>query len=210
MKRFLLYALPVAVCCWVAQSCPAVCNPLDCRTPGFPVLHCLPEFAQTHARWINDTIQPSSVDPFSSCPQSSPASGFFLMSQFFTSGGQSIKASALALVLPVNIQGWFPLGLTSLISLLSKGLSRVLSSTTILKHQVFDAQLSLRLTLTSVHDYWKDHSFDYADLCRQSNVSAFQYAVEVCHRFPSKEQVSFNFMAAVTIHSDFGVQEYKI
>ena len=160
-------------------------------------------------QWCHPTIS-SSIVPFSSDFQSFPASGFFLMSQFFTSGGQSIKASALALVLPVNIQGWFPLGLTSLISLLSKGLSRVLSSTTILKHQVFDAQLSLRLTLTSVHDYWKDHSFDYADLCRQSNVSAFQYAVEVCHRFPSKEQVSFNFMAAVTIHSDFGVQEYKI
>ena len=131
MNRFLLYALPAVVSCWVALSCPTVCNPLDCSTPGFPVLHCLPEFAQTHA------IQPSSGDPFFSCPQSSPASGFFPMSHFFTSGGQVIRASALALVLPVNIQGWFPLGLTSLISLLSKGLSRVLSSTTILKYQIW-------------------------------------------------------------------------
>ena len=77
-------------------------------------------------------------------PQSFPASGSFPMSQFFTSGGQSIKASASASVLPMNIQDWFPLGLTGLISLQSKGLSRVFSSSTIQKHQFFRAQLSLR------------------------------------------------------------------
>ena len=73
------------------------------------------------SRWCHPTNSCSDAT-FSSCPQSSPASGFFLMSQFFTSGGQSIKASALALVLPVNIQGWFPLGLTDVIFLQSKGL----------------------------------------------------------------------------------------
>ena len=81
--------------------------------------------------------------PFSFCPQSFPVSGSFQMDEFFASSGQSIGASASASVLPMTIQGWFPLGLTGLISLLSKGLSRVFSSTTVWKHQFFSAQLSL-------------------------------------------------------------------
>ena len=81
--------------------------------------------------------------PFSSCLQSFQASGSFQMSQLFTSGGQSIGVSASASVLPMNIQDWFPLGWTGLISLLSRGLSRVLSNTTVQKHQFFGAQLSL-------------------------------------------------------------------
>ena len=85
--------------------------------------------------WCHPTIS-SSVIPFS-CLQSFPASGSFPMSQFFTSGGQSIGTSASASVLPMNIQGWFPLGLTGLISLLSKGLSRVSSRTTVWRHQFF-------------------------------------------------------------------------
>ena len=85
----------------------------------------------------------SSVGPFSSCLQSFPASGSFQMSQFFASGGQSIGVSASASVLPMNIQDWFPLGWTGWISLLSKGLSRVLFNTTVQKHQFFSAQLSL-------------------------------------------------------------------
>ena len=88
------------------------------------------------------TISPS-VIPFSSCLQSFPASGSFLMCQFFASGGQSIGVSASASVLPMNIQDWFPLGWTGWISLQSKGLSRVFSNTTIQKHQFFGAQLSL-------------------------------------------------------------------
>ena len=94
------------------------------------------------SQWCHPIIS-SSVIPFSSCSQSFPASGSFPMSRLFTSGGQSIGASASASVLPVNIQGWFPLGLTGLISLLSKGLSRVFSSTTIWKHQFFGTQPSL-------------------------------------------------------------------
>ena len=88
-------------------------------------------------QWCHPTIS-SSVTPFSSCPQSSPASGSFPVCQFFTSGGQNIGASAP--VLPMNIQGWFPLGLTGLISLQSKGLSRVFSRTTVRKHQSLVAQ----------------------------------------------------------------------
>ena len=93
------------------------------------------------SRWCHPTIS-SSVDPFSSCPQSFPASGSFQMSQLFTSGSQSIGVSALALVLPMNIQDWFPLGWTGWISLQSKGLSRVYPNTTVQKYQFFSAQLS--------------------------------------------------------------------
>ena len=89
--------------------------------------------------WCHQTIS-SSVVLFSSCLQSFPASGSFLMSWLFASGGQSIRALASVSVLPVNIQGWFPLGLTGLIPLLSKGLSRVFSSTTAQKHQFFNTQ----------------------------------------------------------------------
>ena len=93
-------------------------------------------------RWCNPTIS-SSVVPFSSCLWSSPASGSFPMSQFFTSGGQSIGVAASASVVPVNIQDWFPLGWTGLISLQSKGLSRVFSNTTVQKHWFFTALLFL-------------------------------------------------------------------
>ena len=94
--------------------------------------------------WFHPTIS-SSVVPISSCLQSFPASGSFQMSQFFASGSQSIGASASAssTVLPVTIQDWFPLGLSGLISLQSKGLSRAFSNTTVQKHQFFSAQLSL-------------------------------------------------------------------
>ena len=92
-------------------------------------------------RWCLPAIS-FSVVPFSSCPQSFPASGSFPMSQLFTSGGQSIGLSASASVLPVNIQDWFPLGWPGWISLQSKGLSRVFSNTTVQKHQFFSAQLS--------------------------------------------------------------------
>ena len=92
--------------------------------------------------WCHPTIS-SSVSPFSSCLQSFPASGSFQMSQFFASGGQSIGISALASVLPMNIQDGFPLGWTGWISLQSKGLSRVFSNTTVQKHQFFCTQLSL-------------------------------------------------------------------
>ena len=94
------------------------------------------------SRWCHPTISSSAV-PFSSRPQSFPASGFFQMTQFFTSCGQSIGVSASTSVLPVNIQDWFPLGWTGCISLLSKGLSRVFSNTTVQKLQFFGTQLSL-------------------------------------------------------------------
>ena len=94
-------------------------------------------------RWCHPAIS-SSVVPFSSCPQSLPASGSFPMSQLFTSGGQSIVVSASASVLPGDTQDWSPLGWTGWISLQSKGLSRVFSNTTVQKHQFFATQLSLQ------------------------------------------------------------------
>ena len=109
-------------------------------------------------QWCHPTIS-SSVVPLSSHLQSFPASGYFPMSQFFTSGGQSIGVSASASVLPKNIQDWFPLGLTDWISLQFKGLSRVFSNTTVQKHQFFCIQFLYSPTLTSIHDYWKNHSF---------------------------------------------------
>ena len=106
------------------------------------------------SRWCHPTIS-SPVVHFSSLLQSFPASGSFPMSQFFAPGGQSIRASALASVLPMNIQDWFPLGWTGWISLQSKGLSRVFRNTTVQKLQFFGAQLSYSPTLTSIHEYWK-------------------------------------------------------
>ena len=94
------------------------------------------------SQWCHPSIS-SSVVPFSSHLQFFPASGSFLVSQFFASGGQSIGVSVSTLVLPMHIQDWFPLGLTGLISLLSKGLSRVFSNTTVQKYQFFSTQLSL-------------------------------------------------------------------
>ena len=109
--------------------------------------------------WCHPTIS-SSVISFSSCFKSLPASGPFPVSQLFASGGQRIGASTSASVLPMNIQDWFPLGLMGLISLQSKGLSRVFSNTTVQNHQFFGAQLFYSPTLTSIHDYWKNHSLD--------------------------------------------------
>ena len=128
----------------VAQSCPTLrsCEPQHARppcpspTPGVHSNSC------PSSQWCHPTIS-SSVVPFSSCPQSFPASGSFPMSQLFASGGQSIGVSASASVLPINTQGWSPLGWTGWISLQSKGLSRVFSNTTVQKHQFFGAKLSL-------------------------------------------------------------------
>ena len=142
-------------------------------TPGRPVHHQLLEFTQTHVHRVGDAIQPSHpLVPFS-CPQSLPASGSFPMSQLFAWGGQSIGVSASKSVLPMNTQDWSPLGWNGCISLQSNGPSRVFSNTTVQKHQFFTLSFLHSLTLTSIHDQWKNHSLDWTDLCWQSNVSAF-------------------------------------
>ena len=145
---------------------------MDCSTPSFP-----PEVCSNSCP---ESMMPSShlvlYHPLLLLPSSFPASGSFPMSQLFASGGQSIGALALASVLPVNIQDWLPLGLTCLISLLSKGLSRVFSSITVWKHQFFGTQPSL-WSKSHIHTYyWKNHSFDYIDFCQQSNICFL-----ICH-----------------------------
>ena len=127
------------------QSCPTLCNPMDCSTPGLPVHSQFLDFTQTHVHWVGDAIQTSHPLSYLSPPtfQSFPASGSFQMSQFFTSGGQSIGVSASASVLPMNIQDWFPLGWIDWISSQSKRLWRVFSNTAVQKHHFFGAQLSL-------------------------------------------------------------------
>ena len=132
-------------------------------------------------RWWCPPVISSSVVPFSSCPQSFPASGSFPTSQLFVSGGQSIGVSASAPVLPVNTQNWYLLGWTGWISLQSKGHSRVFSNTTVQKHQFFSAlpffmvQFTLLYgsSLTFLHDSWENHSFDYMDHHQQTDISAF-------------------------------------
>ena len=141
----------------------------------------------------------SSDTLFSFCLQSFPASETFPMSQLFASDDQNIGVSASASVLPMSIQGLFPLALTGLISLLSKTLSGVFSRTTVRTHQFSDLHLLYDPALTTIHDHWEDYSFDYMDLCQQSNASAFQHTVWVCHSFPVKKQTSSEFTAAVTI-----------
>ena len=136
------------------------------------------------SRWCHPIISSTTV-PFSSQLQSFPASGSFQMSQFFASGGQSIEVSASASVLPVNIQDWFPLD-----QLDPKEIDRLVGSPwcprnswessptpQFKKHQFFSASFLYSPTLTSIHDYWKNHGFDKTDLYKQSNVSAFQYAI---------------------------------
>ena len=127
------------------QLCPTLCDPMNHSMPGLPVHHQLPEFTQTHAHWIGDAIQPSH-------PLSSPSLPTFNLPQhqglfqWVSSSHQVAKVmevSASTLVLPMNIQDWFPLGWTGWISLQSKGLSRVFSNITVQKHQFFGAQLSL-------------------------------------------------------------------
>ena len=131
---------------------------MDCSTPGslsftiFWNLLKLIEFIES----VMPSNASSCVVPFSSCLQSFPASGSFPISQLFASNGQSMEASVSASVLPMNIQSWFPLGLTGFISLQSKGLSRVFYSTTVQKHQFFKAQPSLwSSSHPYMNDYWK-------------------------------------------------------
>ena len=145
---------------------------MNCSTPGFPVLHYLLEFAKTHVHWVGDAIQPS--HPL--LPTYPPAINLFQHQGLFNESALCIRwpsVGASASVLPMNIQDWSPLGLTGLISLLTKGLSRVFSNTTVQNHQFFGTQLSSRSN-SHIHTWpLENHSFAYTDLCWQSGVSAF-------------------------------------
>ena len=141
----------------VAQSCPTLCDPMDCNTPGFPVYHQLLELTQTHVHRVSDAIQPSHPLSFPSPPAFNLS---FPLSQLFTSGAWSIGVSASASVLPMNIQDWFPLELTGWISCSSKDSHK--SSPTPQFKSINSLALSFLYspTLTSINDYRKNHSFD--------------------------------------------------
>ena len=152
------YWLPWIILRWsflfsVTKLCQTLCDPMDCSMLGFPVLHYLPRFAQTHVHLVDDAIQPSHplLVPFSSRLQPFPASGSFPVSRLFASDSQRIGASASASVLPMNIQDWFPLGWTGMISLQIKGLSRVFSNITVQKHQFFGCSAFFTVQLS--HPY---------------------------------------------------------
>ena len=159
--------LYICCCCSVSQEWPTLCNLMDYSTPGFPVRHNPPEFSQTHVHWVSDAIQPS-------CPLWSPSLPAFNLSQhqgFFqwvSSSHQVAKVLELQLhtsVLPMNIQGWFPLGLTVLVSLLSKGLLRDFLSTTV--QGISFSVLSLPYGPHPYTTTWKNHSFYF---CQQTFV----------------------------------------
>ena len=159
----------------VPQLCQTLCNPMDCSTPDFPVHRQFPELTQTHLHWVGDAIQPSHpVVPFS-CLQSFPASGSFPLSQLFATGGQSIGVSALPSFLPTNIQGLFISFRIDWFGLLDvQGTLIWILQHHSLKASIFHRSVFLMVQpLKSIHDYWKNHSFDYMDLCWQSDVSAF-------------------------------------
>ena len=122
---------------------------------------------------LNRLCHPAICHPLVLLPSIFPSIRVFSNESSLCIRSPKYGASALASVLPVNIQDWLLLGWTGWISLKSKILSRVFSNTTVQKHQFFYAQLSLGPTLTSIHDYWKNHRFDYTYLCWQSDVSAF-------------------------------------
>ena len=128
----------------VIQSCPTLCDHMNHSMPGLPVHHQLPSLPKLMSI---ELVMPSNhlilCHPLLLPPSIFPASGSFQISQFFASCGQSIGISASTSVLPMNIQDWSPLGWSGWTSLLSKGLSRVFSNTTVQKHQLFSTQLSL-------------------------------------------------------------------
>ena len=160
-------------CCSVAKSCLTLCDPVYCSMPDFPVLHCLLEFAQTHVHWVGNAIQPSHplLPPSPPALNLSQNQGLFPMRWLFPSDGQSIGTPASALLM--NIQCWFPLVLNGLSSLLPKGLSRVFPAPQIESNNSSVLSLLYGPTLEAINDYWKNHSFNNTNLCRQGDVSSF-------------------------------------
>ena len=150
--------------CSVAQLCLTLCDSMDCSMPGFPVLHHLLELAQIHVHGGNDAIQPSHLCcPLLVLPLIFPSIRVFSNESALRIRWPKDWASAAASVLPVNIQGWFPPGLTGLISLQSKGLSSVFSSTTVRRHQFFGTQPFL-LSSSHTHSRSEEHTSELQSL----------------------------------------------
>ena len=146
--------------CSVAQPCSTLCDPMNHSTPGFPVHHQLPESTQTHVHQVDDAIS-SSVVPFSSCPQSFPASGSFHMSQLFASDGQSIKSFSFS-ISPSNEQPGLISFRMDWLDLLA--IHRTLKTSLLNPHSskasIFQLSAFFIVQLTSIHDHWKNHSLD--------------------------------------------------
>ena len=177
LKHVLPLSWALSYCFWLAVqslSCvrlfAATWTAARLAPLSFAVSQSLLKFIFINSVILSKTI--SSAAPF--CLQSFWASGSFPLSRLFASCGQSVRTSLSATVLPMNIQGWFPLELTGWISLYSRRLSKVFSSTTIWKHQFFGAQPSLWFNShIHIHDYWKNNRFDYMNLGWKTDVSAF-------------------------------------
>ena len=172
-RRSILRNIIVSICCSVTKSCPALCNPMDCSTPGtlsFTVSQSLLKLMSI------ELVMPSNrlilCHPRLLLPSIFPNIGVFSNESALHISWPKYWSFNFSISHSVNIQGWFPSGLTALI-LQSKGLSRVFSSTTIQNINSLALSLLYGPTLTSIHDHWKNHNFDYMDLCWQSNVSAF-------------------------------------
>ena len=158
----------------VAQSCPTLCGPMNRSTPGLPVRHQLPEFTQTHVHWVGDAIQPSHPLSSPSPPALNPSQhqGLFQWVKLFVWGSQSIGVSASASVLPMNTQDLLQDGLVG--SPCNPRDSQESSPIPQFESINFSVLSFLHSpTLTSIHDYWKNHSLDQRDLCWQNNVSGF-------------------------------------
>ena len=186
-------------CCYwsVTKSCPTLWpRELQHARPSYPSLS--PRVCSNSCQlswWSHPTIS-SSPAAFSFCLQSFPASGSFPMSRLFASGGQSIGASSSVSVLPGNIQDLFPLGLTSLISLQSKGLSRVFSNTTVQKHQFFGAQPSL-WSNSHIHTWLQKKTIPLTVQIFVSKVMSLLWNMLSGFILAFCQGASFNFVAAV-------------
>ena len=168
-------------CCSVTKLCPTPCSPMNCSPPGFPVIHYLMEFAQLMSI---ESVMPSNqlilCRPLLLLPSTFPSIRVFSNELALCIRWPKYWDSASASVLPMKIPGWFPLELIGLISLLSKGLSRVFSSTTFQSINSSELSFLHGPTLTSVCDYWKNHSFDYIDLCWQMMSLLFNMPSKLC------------------------------
>ena len=171
-KSIIVVVVQLLSCVWLFMTAWTAAHQASL---SFTISWSLPKWSPL-SWWCHPTIS-SSVVPFSSCLQFFPTSVSFPMSWLFSSGGQCIGASASASVLPMNIQGWFPLRLTGLISCCPRDSQE--SSPALQFKNINSSSFSFLYgpTLTSIPDYWKNHSFDYIDICQQNDISAFQYTV---------------------------------
>ena len=178
------------------KSCLTLCDPMDCSTPDCPVLHYRLEFVQIHVHWVGDAIQPSLL-------LLSPSLPAFNLSQIQSLFQWVSSLHQVAKLLKLQHQSFqcifmFDFLLDWLVWSPCSPRAFWESSPAPQFESINSSVHSLLYgpTFTSIHDYWKNHSFDCMDFCLQSDVFVFQYAVQICHSFPSKEQASFSFMAA--------------